>query len=470
MKWQRWEEYDRNNEEYQKKLVSAEEAVGVVKSGDKVFIAWLTGTPKLLCEALANRKDELEDVKICETIALYHFAWHEPGTEKAFKLMKSHLIGIDHEALGKGRTMEFVPWYTFRTPDQMVEGEKVGGAVGVYDSDVFMVRVSPPDKNGFCSFGDVVWASKTVSKTAKIVIGEVNEGMLRTYGENYIHVSEIDYFVENKAPAKIDIAPSEARHGSDAHIERKRTEAEIAATEVMGELVANEIIKDGDTLEMGIGLVSSAIPAYLYNKHDIGIHTEGFPGMIVDLVRDGIVTGKYKTLNPGKVVATSMFRGTPEQKAFANENPAFELCDVSYTNNMRTIIAHDNLVAINNALSVDLTGQIASESIGSRLMVASGGQTDFTIGAQLCRGGRAVTVLPSIAQGGKISRIVPGFEPGTIVTIPRYYADNIVTEYGIARLRGKSIRERVNEMIAIAHPDFRAELRNEAKRLYGTWI
>ncbi|MDP2916481.1 MAG: acetyl-CoA hydrolase/transferase C-terminal domain-containing protein, partial [Dehalococcoidia bacterium] len=455
---------------YKRKLVSAEEAVKVVKSGDKVLIAWLSGAPVTLCQALSKRKDELENVTINETIAWVHFAWHEPGTEKAFKLIKCHLVGVDHDALEDGRRMEFVPWYTWHPRDQMAPGDEVGGAVGVYDADVFMVLITAPDKNGFCSFGDVVWASKTASRHAKIVIGEVNESPIRTYGDNYIHVSEIDYFVENKSAMPETISAPPRTHHASSHAAKGRTDAETASIEVIGETVATDIIRDGDTLEMGVGMVSSAIPAYLYNKHDIGIHSEGYPGAIVDLVRDGIVTGKRKTLNPGKVVATTMFRASPEQKVYANENPVFELRDVSYTNSFRVIIAHDNLVAINTALSVDLTGQIASESIGPRLVGASGGQTDFQIGAHHSRGGRGVTVLLSTAKEGKLSRIVPGFEPGTIVTIPRPYADYIVTEYGMARLRGKSLRERINELIAIAHPDFRAELRNEAKRLYGIWM
>jgi 4-hydroxybutyrate CoA-transferase len=333
-----------------------------------------------------------------------------------------------------------------------------------------MVRVTPPDKNGFCSFGDVVWVSKTASRYAKTVIGEVCEGMIRTYGDNYIHVSEVDYFVENSERVALEPIAPDTRHAAGAHIARERNEEEITATEIIGETIAAEIIRDRDTLEMGVGLVSSAIPAYLTNKHDLGIHSEGYPGAIMDLARDGIVTGKYKTLDKGKVVSTSMFRGTEEQKAFANENPMFELRDISYTNNLRTIMSQNNMVAINNALSVDLTGHIASESIGPRVMASSGGQTDFTIGAQWSRGGRSVTVLPSRSRNGKISRIVPTIPAGTVVTIPRTYADYIVTEYGMARLRGKSIRERINEMIGIAHPDFRAELRKEAQRFYGAWF
>ncbi len=447
-------------DDYERKLISAEEAVGVVKSGDKVHIAWLSGTPTFLCQSLAKRQDELENVTIYETVAWTSLPWHEPGREKSFKLAKSHLDPLDREALRKGTKIDFSPTYTFRPREFMTPGEEVGGAVGFYDSDVFMVRVSRPDDHGYCSFGDVIWTSKTMTKHAKTVIGEVNEGMMRTYGDNYVHVSEIDYFVENEEP----------RVGLGGQLKRERTDEETAAVEVIGETIAHDIIRDGDTLEMGVGKVSSAIPAYLHHRHDIGIHSEGYPGAIIDLVRDGIVTGKYKTVNPGKVVATSLFMATPEQKAYANLNPRFELYDITYTNDVRVIMAHDNMVAINTAVAVDLTGQIASESIGPRQISGAGGQTDFHIAAHHSRGGRAVTGIMSTAEGGRVSRIVPAFEPGTIVTIPRSYADYVVTEHGVARLRGKSIKERLNEMIAIAHPDFRTELRSEAKRLYGMWL
>ncbi len=243
---------------------SAEEAAKLVKSGDKVFIAFGAGTPVNICEALVKRKDELEDVKICETVAWRHFGWHEPGTEKAFRLVKSHLIGIDHDALEDGRRMEFEPWGPLRTSDQMLEEEKVRGFAGLYDSDVFLVRLSPPDEHGYCSFGYAIWGSKTVAMHAKLVISEVTEGIIRTYGDNYIHVSELDYIVESKTPfTREDMAPPKTRHTS-SHVIRQRSDEEIAATEVIGETIATEIIRDGDTLQMGIGMVSSAMPAYLY--------------------------------------------------------------------------------------------------------------------------------------------------------------------------------------------------------------
>jgi 4-hydroxybutyrate CoA-transferase len=468
MQWTKWGEYDRNNKEYRSKLVSAEDAAKLIKSGDKVFVAWGTGTPTALCNALCNRQNELEGVKICETMAWCSFPWHKPGTEKSFTLMKSHLVGVDHDALEDGRKIDFYPWIGLRGPHEMAEGEKIGGAVGIYDSDVFMVRVSAPDEYGFCSYGDMVWASNTAAEAAKLVIAEVNENVVRTYGDNHIHVSQIDYFVENLAPVQ---EAGEGRHAAGGHVFRPpRTEEETLATEVIGETIASELIQDGDTLQMGIGQVSAAIPAFLRNKHDLGIHSEGYPGMIIDLVKEGIVTGKRKSQNPGKVVSTTVFMATPQQLSYMDNNPVFELRELTYTNSLRTIMAHDNMVSINNAVAVDLTGQIDAESIGPRLISSSGGQTDFTIGSQLSRGGRAVTVLPSVTKGGKVSRIVAGFEPGTVVTIPKYYADRVVTEYGIASLRGKSIRQRVNEMIAVAHPDFRAELTDQAKRLYGQWL
>lgn len=204
----------------------------------------------------------------------------------------------------------------------------------------------------------------------------------------------------------------------------------------------------------------------LNGKQDIGWHSEATPPGVVPLVREGVINGRLKTINPGKVIVTSLGGSDKEDMDWINNNPLFWLVDVSYLWDIRTISAHDNMVAINNAVSVDFSGQIASESIGYRIISGSGGQTAFAIGALLSKGGRSITVLPSTAANGKVSRIVPMLEAGTGVTVPRNCADYVVTEYGIARLRGKSVRKRAQELIAIAHPDFRAELTEEAQRLY----
>ncbi|MGH9203025.1 MAG: acetyl-CoA hydrolase/transferase C-terminal domain-containing protein, partial [Vicinamibacterales bacterium] len=237
-------------------------------------------------------------------------------------------------------------------------------------------------------------------------------------------------------------------------------------------LVASELVRDRDTVQMGVGTVSAALGLYLGEKHDIGIQTELITGGIAQLVYDGVVTGKYKTLHREKVVGSALVALTDEEMRMIDGNPAFELYDFGYTDDVRMLVQHDNLVAVNNALLVDLTGQIASESIGSSVWTGVGGQTAFMIAAQYSRGGRGIIVLPSshVINGERVTRIVPLLPEGTLVTVPRTLVDYVVTEHGIATLRGKTVRERIGELIGIAHPDFKAELKRAAREYYGITV
>ena len=241
---------------------------------------------------------------------------------------------------------------------------------------------------------------------------------------------------------------------------------EIAVTEVICTLVASELVQDRDTLQIGIGTVSASMALYLHDKHDIGIQTELLTGGVADLVREGVATGKYKTLHKGKVVGSILVVLAAEELAYIDGNPAFELYDFGYTDDLRLLIQHENFVAINNALLVDLTGQVTAEYVGPRIWSGAGGQTVFSVAACYSKGGRSISVLPSshVVDGERRSRIVPTLEAGTVVTVPRTFVDHVVTEYGIATLRGKTIRERAQELISIAHPDFRAELEKQARR------
>jgi len=326
----------------------------------------------------------------------------------------------------------------------------------VGEIDVLFVEVSPPDEHGFCSFGQSVWNKREQVMAAKLVMAEVNSRLIRTYGDNYIHVSEIDYFVEHTPSEKL---PGRADLRGKA-VSEPRQEIKYIAEHV------STLIQDGDTLEIGVGTATEPLPhlGVFDHCHDLGWHSEHTPGKIVDLIRQGFINGECKTINRGKAVATAV-GGSREDLEFVHMNPRFELRSVNYVNNVATIAAHDNMVAINNALTVDLTGQITSESIGPRMLGGTGGQLCFAIGAAFSQGGRAITVLPSTGRDGTISRIVATLEPGTVVNVPRSLADYIVTEHGIAHLRGKTQRQRVNEMLAVAHPDFRSELRAEAKKL-----
>ncbi|MDP2855910.1 MAG: acetyl-CoA hydrolase/transferase C-terminal domain-containing protein, partial [bacterium] len=324
--------------------------------------------------------------------------------------------------------------------------------------DVLLIYISTPDEHGYCSFGASVWDKKRAIRAAKLVLAEVSSELIRTYGDNYIHISEIDYFVAHtpsgRTPGTTDILGR--RTSGPGKIEK--TIAEYAGS----------IIRDGDCFEVGVGGASEWVTQLdvMEKKNDLGIHSENLPRGMASLVMKGVVTGKYKNINQGKVVSTACGGGTKEEMDFINMNPLFELYGSDYVLDPRVISSHDNMVAINAALAVDLTGQIAAESIGSMMVSGTGGQLAFAIGAALSKGGRNVTVLASSAKNGKISKIVPRLESATVVTVPRTLADIVVTEYGIARLKGKTQRQRAEELINIAHPDFRAELRTEAKKMF----
>jgi len=425
-----------------KKLVSATEAVKAVKPGDTVQVNWLHGTPFALCEALLERKDELREVKVCHIAP--SFNWDRPGVEDAFKLQTAYLGVPLRPAMARGK-VEFIPvaYYRHRELPPGIQ------------CDVYFTSVSPPDRQGYCSFGTSLFMSKTMAAAARVVVAEVHEDFIHTAGENLIHVSEIDYLVEATGPS-FTLPPT------------PRSEEEVMATEVICTLVANELIHDGDTVQIGLGSVSSPLGMYLGNKNDLGIQTEVVPGGVANLVKAGVVTGKYKSWHPGKVVASGFIGALPEELSIIDNNPTFELYDFTYTDDLRYLVQQKNFIAVNNGLAVDLTGQTCSESLGPHMFTGVGGQTVFAIAAAYAETGRSIIVTPSssMVQGKRVSRIVPMLAEGSVVTAQRAFVDYVVTEYGIAHLKGKSIKQRAGALIDIAHPEFREILRSEAKRLY----
>ena len=431
-------------EEYTRKLVTAEEAVSIIKSGDLVALS-LGLEPQALCEALIARLDELQDVEIHLCTPLTDFGWFQPGLEKSFKINVVSFVSQVVRPMIDERRADYSPELFSLQGKAETEGRP-----GIRGTDVFMTIVSPPDKNGYCSFGCCIWSKKWYAKSAKIVIAEVDKTQIRTYGDNLIHVSEIDFFVEHVNIPQEFVPPIPEEYMN-----------------AIGQYVGT-LVRDGDTIAIGAGSVGRTLPAQgiFGDKHDLGYHAENIVPGIAQLVKEGVVTGKFKTLHPGKVVCNNFCSAAPDELPYINNNPIFELYPQAYVINIRTVSAHDNMLAINGALSVDLTGQIASESIEHRMWAGSGGQPDFTIGAMLSKGGRSITMLHSTSNDGKVSRIVPFLEPGTIVTVPRSFADYIVTEYGIASLHGKSQRERAFELISIANPDFRTELKKHAQMLF----
>ena len=427
------------------KFTSAAEATKVVQSGNRVGIAPFTCTPFTLCEALYERGAELENVDIDHAAGL--FAWLRPGEENGFAVRDNYATPLNREMVHAGK-VDYLPIGRWRA-DEIAPG---------YDLplDVFMVPLSPPDRKGYCSFGPGVWMSKRLAQEANRVIAEVHDNFIRTGGDNFIHVSEVDLFCEAARPTgNLPIPP--------------RTDEDTLVVEVACTLVASELIRDRDTVQMGVGTVSSALGLYLSEKRDLGIQTELITGGIASLVRQGVITGKYKTLHREKVIGSALVALDEEEMRLIDGNPVFELYDFGYTDDVRLLLQQDNLAAVNNALLVDLTGQIASESIGHKVWTGVGGQTAFMIAAQYSRGGRSIIVLPSshVIDGERVTRIVPLLPEGTLVTVPRTLVDYVVTEHGIASLRGKTVRERIGELIGVAHPDFKGELKLEAKRLYG---
>jgi len=376
------------------------------------------------------------------------FGWYDPGWEVSFKIELSYVLPITRQMMAERRCDFVIGSLLGMTPGHPAVGQV----------NVLFTEVSEPDKNGFCSFGASTWGKRKAIECAKVVLAEVNKKLIRTYGENYVHVSEIDYFVEHVSSGR--------QLGATDLLGRKTWEPGDVEKKIAEHV--SGIVKDGDTLQIGVGSTSEWIVVLgaLDNKNEIGYHSETTPRGVIKLVREGVITGKRKNINRGKLVAVAVGGGDREDMDFVNNNPMFELYDADYVLNPAVIGKNDNVLAVNSAIAVDLTGQIAAESIGHNIVSGSGGQLAFATGVQLSKGGRFINTLPSIAKGGTISRIVPQFEPGTIVTIPRTLADIVVTEYGIAELYGKTQRERATALIEIAHPDFRSELHKEAQKLF----
>lgn len=433
---------------YKDKLLSVEAAAAMVKSGQRVLTSLVTAEPQYLIKALCARWQELRDVEIVTSNTMQAYGWFDKQCSSAFKIEASYLSGHSRPLYREKRLDYHIS--TVYSPAKTFSGKR---ASPLLDADVLFVMVSPPNDQGFCSFGEQLWFSHPWVEHAKLVIAEVNPLLIRTGGDNYVHVSDLDYLVEEPQPIPpfsltLAITPDEQQ-----------------AAEKIGALVAS-LVNDGDTIQVGLGSVSMAAGLYLRDKNDLGVHSEIITSSMVDLYKRGVITGRRKTIDIGKMVATGMFLD-PEDYAFVDGNPVVELRDAFYTNNPAVIAGSHNQVAINNALAVDFTGQITAEAFGPNMYTGVAGQLDFVLGAYLSPGGRSITVLPSTARGGATSRIVSMFPEGQIVSVPRTYVDYVVTEYGIASLAGATERGRAEMLIEIAHPDFRDELRAAARQRFG---
>ncbi|MBA4180460.1 MAG: 4-hydroxybutyrate CoA-transferase [Anaerolinea sp.] len=430
---------------YAEKLISVAEGAKLVQSGQRVWVGMFTSTPESSANQLLARAKELKDVEISHYVS--PFLWATPETAGHFRLVTAFSTPADRGQVHAGMA-DYLPLGNFRQ-------SSVKEAVGTFD--VAFIKTSPPDENGFLSMGTALWANRTALDVSRQIVCEVDERLIRTYGENYIHMSEVAALVEHN-PADDREAPIPPR-----------SQEVIDATEIVGTILAAELINDGDTLQIGIGDVTSALALFLTDKHDLGIQTELIPGGIADLVDQGVVTGKYKSIAPGKVVGAAFAVLPPEEAARVHMNPKFELWDFCHTDDLRILCQQKNFVAINNALQLDLSGQVTAESLGGKIFSGPGGQTVFAVAASYCEGGRSIIALPSAStvNGVRQSRILSSLAPGSTITVPRTYVDYVVTEQGIARLTGKTLRQRCDELISVAHPDFQPDLRAEAKALFN---
>jgi len=420
------------------RIVTAEEAVAGIRSGQQIYLHSAAAVPEVLLEALVARAPELENVRII------HFHIEGPGPHLAPEMAghffhRALFIGPNaRQAVNEGRA-EYIPAFLSDTPSFFRRG--------ILPLDAVLVNVSPPDGHGYCSLGTSVIAMPDAIKAAGTVIAQINRAMPRTLGDSFVHVDDIDLGVE------VDMPPYAVRLAPIGEVETR-----------IGQHVA-ELVPDGATLQMGIGAIPSAVGQALTSKRDLGVHTEMMTDVVLDLVEAGVVTGARKEINAGRVVATFML-GSERLYHWADDNPMVEMRRTEYTNDTAIIRRFKRMVAINSAIEVDLTGQVCADSIGPRLYSGVGGQMDFIRGAALADDGRAIIALPATAAKGTVSRISTFLQQGAGVVTTRAHVETIVTEHGIAEMHGRSIRERARALIAIADPRFREQLEREARQAH----
>jgi 4-hydroxybutyrate CoA-transferase len=419
---------------YKNRIMSAEQAAQKVKSGDRVVLGHACGEPTALVEALVERAPELENVEIVHMVAMGKAKYAQPGMEKSFRHNAMFVGTTTRKAVEENRA-DYTPAFLSEIPRLFKQG--------ILPVDVAMIQVTPPDKEGFCSYGVSVDFTAPAAQCARTVIAQMNGCMPRTGGEK-IHLDNIHCIIEQDEPIT-ELPPP--------------TVGEVE--KAIGRNIAG-LVPDGATMQMGIGAIPDAVLLFLKDKKDLGIHTEMFSDGVVDLVEAGVITNKKKTIHPGKIIATFIM-GTRRVYDFIDHNPDVELWTCDYTNDPCVIGQNAKLISINSALQVDLMGQVNAETIGFRQFSGTGGQVDFTRGASRSPGGKAIIAMPSTASGGKLSRIVCTLDRGSAVTTSRNDVHYVITEHGIAELRGKSLGQRAKALIAVAHPDFRAALTREAK-------
>lgn len=415
---------------YNKHVASAEEAVKKVKSKDRVVFSHACGEPQHLVAELVGQHERLSDVEIVHMISMGESRYVREDMREHFRHNSFFIGHSTRKAVNDGRA-DYTPIFFHQVPRLFREGH--------LPVDVAMIQVSPPDEDGYVSLGISVDYTKSAAENAKTVIAQVNKNMPYTHGESRLHVSDIDFIVEHDEKLLTLEWP-----------EPGKTE------EMIGENVAG-LIDDGSVLQLGNGRIPDAILDCLKDKSDLGIHSEMFCDRVVSLVEKGVVTNRTKKICRDRILATFLM-GTEKLYGFVDGNPLAEMRPVDYVNDPYIISQNDNVVAINSAIQVDLTGQVAAETIGSLEYSGVGGQVDFIRGAARSRGGKSVIAMQSTAKNGRVSKIVPRLDPGCAVTTTRNDVDYVATEYGVAKLSGKTLGERRRALIEIAHPDFRKDL------------
>jgi 4-hydroxybutyrate CoA-transferase len=421
---------------YRRKVVTADEAVRSILSHQRVFLTGNCSVPQKLVAALVEQAPDLTNVEIVQVLTIGSANYTAPELGGHIRVNTLFVSDNVRQAVNEGRA-DFTPCFLSEIPGLFRNGQ--------LPLDVALIHVSPPDEHGFCSFGVEVGVTKTAAQSAKTVIAEVNPNMPRTLGDAFIHLSKLNYIVP------VDYPLPEMSMGDSSEL------AERIATHIAG------LIPDGATLQTGIGAIPDAVLHHLTSHRHLGIHTELFSDGVIGLVEQGVIDGEMKTLHPGKIIAGFML-GTKKLYSFVHDNPVVELHPTEYINDPFVIARNDRMVAINSAIEIDLTGQVCSDSIGTRLYSGVGGQVDFIYGASRSKDGVPIIAQPSTAvvEGECVSRIVPTLKQGAGVVTTRNHVHYVVTEHGVADLYAKTIRQRAKALIEIAAPQFRAELEQKA--------